>query len=110
MAHGTWVGHDLAFGNEEVLSGRGAFLASQIRQAILERFTSEQMREMTLVDVRCYDGWLVCQLEDLPFYRTIGVEPREKNLEKGRVIRSNRPILNKFPFISSPGGYFVKQG
>lgn len=97
-SHGTWVGQELAVGNEEALAGRGAFLASHIRRAILEKFTIEQIRGMTLVDVGCYDGWLICQLEDLPFNRMIGVEPRKKNLDKGRVIRQLLGIETRCEF------------
>lgn len=97
-AHGTWVSQELSVGNEEALSGRGAFLVSHIRSAILERFTIEQIRGMTLVDVGCYDGWLICQLEDLPFARMIGIEPRKKNLDKGRVIRQLLGIKTRCEF------------
>jgi hypothetical protein len=83
--HGTWVSEDLAIGNEEALAGRGTFLVSHIRRALLEKFTIDELSSMTLVDVGCYDGWLLCQLEDLPFARIIGIEPRKKNLDKGRV-------------------------
>lgn len=96
--HGAWVGRDLVIGNEEVLSGRGAFLASLIRRSILERFTVEQIRSMTLVDVGCYDGWLICQLEDLPFARMIGIEPRRKNLDKGQMIRQLLGIETRCEF------------
>ncbi|HEY3798091.1 MAG TPA: DUF1698 domain-containing protein [Caulobacteraceae bacterium] len=85
--HGVWRGSRAVVGNEEALAGRHDFLAAQIRRRLLERFSADEMRGMTLVDVGCYDGWLLCQLEDLPFGRMIGVEPRRKNLEKGRTIR-----------------------
>lgn len=97
-AHGTWVSNELSVGNEEALSGRGAFLVSHIRRAVLEKFSIEQIRGMTLVDVGCYDGWLICQLEDLPFARMIGVEPRKKNLDKGRVIRQLLGIETRCEF------------
>ncbi len=97
-AHGTWVSEDFSVGNEEALAGRGAFLVSQIRRAVLEKFTIDQIRSMTLVDVGCYDGWLICQLEDLPFARLIGIEPRLKNFEKGRVIRSLLGISTRCEF------------
>jgi hypothetical protein len=96
--HGTWAGRDVAIGNEEALAGRGAFMASQIRRAILERFTLDQIRGMTLVDVGCYDGWLICQLADLPFARLIGIEPRQKNLDKGRMIRQLLGIETRCEF------------
>jgi len=97
-SHGTWIGQELQVGNEEALAGRGAFLASHIRRAVLEKFTIEQIRGMTLVDVGCYDGWLICQLEDLPFARMIGIEPRKKNLDKGRVIRQLLGIETRCEF------------
>jgi len=53
---------------------------------------------MTLVDVGCYDGWLICQLEDLPFARMIGIEPRKKNLDKGRLIRQLLGIETRCEF------------
>lgn len=96
--HGTWAGRELVIGNEEALAGRGAFLTSLIRRSILERFTVEQIRNMTLVDVGCYDGWLICQLEDLPFARMVGIEPRQKNLDKGRVIRQLLGIETRCEF------------
>lgn len=97
-SHGTWIGQELTVGNEESLAGRGAFLASHIRRAVLQKFTIEQIRGMTLVDVGCYDGWLICQLEDLPFARMIGIEPRKKNLDKGRVIRQLLGIETRCEF------------
>lgn len=96
--HGTWAGSDIVIGNEEALAGRGAFLCELIRRSILEKFTAEQLRCMTLVDVGCYDGWLICQLEDLPFDRLIGVEPRKKNLDKGRMIRQLLGIKSRCEF------------
>ena len=86
-SYGTWGSQESAVGNEEALAGRGALLASHIRSAILKKFTIEQIRGMSLVDICCYDGWLICQLEDLSFIRLVGVEARKKNLDKGRVIR-----------------------
>lgn len=96
--HGTWSGHELMIGNEEALAGRGAFIVSIIRRSILERFTIEQIRSMTLVDVGCYDGWIICQLEDLPFARMIGIEPRKKNIDKGRMIRQLLGIETRCEF------------
>lgn len=97
-SHGTWTKEELSVGNEEALAGRGALLVSRIRTAILKRFTVEKIRGMTLVDVGCYDGWLLCQLEDLPFAKIIGIEPREKNLIKGRAIRQLLGINTRCEF------------
>ena len=70
--HGTWAGNNITVGDEEALAGREAFMASLIRRSNLQRFTQKQLSSMTLVDVGCYDGWLVCQLADLPFAHLIG--------------------------------------
>src|SRR3954465_15704472 len=96
--HGTWSGKDVVIGNEEALAGRGAFMVSLIRKSLKEAFTPEQMKSMTLVDVGCYDGWVTTQLEDLPFKNVIGVEPREKNLAKGRMIRGLLGIETRCDF------------
>jgi len=50
------------------------------------------------VDVGCYDGWLLCQLEDLPFAKMIGVEPRTKNIKKGKFIRKTLKIKTRCEF------------
>ena len=92
------MGEDLSYGNEEALSGRGSFLAAQVRSELLTRFPLEQIREMTIVDVGCYDGWLLCQLEDLPFAKLVGVEPRQKNIDKGNVIREILGIKTRCEF------------
>ena len=97
--HGTWAGSKFVIGNEEALAGRGAFLNDLIRRSILEKFTIEQISTMTLVDVGCYDGWLICQLEDLPFARMIGVEPRRKNIDKGRMVRQLLDIETRCEFL-----------
>ncbi len=96
--HGTWAGRNVSIGNEEALAGRGAFMASLIRASILERYSLDKISKMTLVDVGCYDGWLICQLEDLPFARLIGIEPRKKNLDKGKMIRGLLGIETRCEF------------
>ena len=97
-SHGMWSAGGATIGNEEALARRGQLLVSQIRRAILSRFTSEQMQTMTLVDVGCYDGWLICQLADLPFRTMIGIEPRQKNLDKGSRIRKLLGIETRCEF------------
>lgn len=96
--HGTWVAKGLSYGNEEALSGRGEFLATQIRNELLSHFSLDQIREMTIVDVGCYDGWLLCQLEDLQFAKLVGVEPRQKNIDKGNAIREILGIKTRCDF------------
>jgi hypothetical protein len=97
-SHGNWATGNAMVGNEEALKGRGALLVSKIRSAILSRFTLDQLRTMTLLDVGCYDGWLTCQIAELPFRSIIGVEPRQKNLDKGQTIRNLLGIETRCEF------------
>lgn len=96
--HGTWANDHLAIGDEKGIVGRSTLLASTIRKAISEKYTIEQMHSITVVDVGCYDGWILCQLEDLPFARLIGIEPRIKNIEKGLAIRDILGISTRCEF------------
>ena len=89
--HAVWTSYGLEISNEEQLSGRGEFLVKRIRECILEHFTPDEMRNFSILDIGCYDGWVLHQLSDLPFLRMVGVEPREKNIVKGKKVRE---ILN----------------
>ena len=40
---------------------------------------------MSIIDVGCYDGWILHQLSNLPFNQMVGIEPREKNIIKGKI-------------------------
>ena len=42
---------------------------------------------MKILDVGCNDGWILHQLSDLPFKKLVGIEPRKKNIEKGKLAR-----------------------
>jgi ubiquinone/menaquinone biosynthesis C-methylase UbiE len=99
-SHGNWEGRGFHVGNEEALTGRGAYLVKFIQTAILNRFNVDELRSMTLLDVGCYDGWITCRLaEALPFARVIGVEPRKKNLEKGQQVRRLLGIETRCEFV-----------
>ena len=97
-AHANWTSHGLNISNEEWLTGRGAFLADRIRESILKRFTLNEIRTFSIVDVGCYDGWILHQLSDLPFSRMVGVEPREKNIIKGQKVREILNIQSRVEF------------
>ncbi len=99
FSHGSWTGKGLTIGNEEALAGRGAFLVSLIRAEILKRFSLEKLRDMALLDIGCFDGWITCQLAlELPFRRVIGIEPRRKNLDKGKMVRKLLGIETRCEF------------
>ena len=101
-AHGLWdngLDSSIPIGNEEALTGRAKFLAQSIRNRLLSLFTHEGLKDKTIVDIGCYDGWLLCQLEDLPFKAIVGVEPRDKNIRKGNFIRSYLGISSRVSFV-----------
>jgi len=97
--HSSWSNGDICITNEDRLAGRGTFLVKVIRSEIEKRFSLEQIREMTIVDVGCYDGWILHQLSDLPFKRMVGVEPRQKNIDKGKFVRSSLGITNSVEMV-----------
>jgi 2-polyprenyl-3-methyl-5-hydroxy-6-metoxy-1,4-benzoquinol methylase len=85
--HSVWQSNNLRVTNEEGLSGRANFLAKSIKKIIVKNFTTSNLRKMSIVDVGCYDGWLLHQISSIPFHKMVGIEPREKNIMKGKKIR-----------------------
>ena len=76
--HSTWSIDGLEISNEERLSGRGQHLVETIRKSLTDRFKYEEISNLTIADVGCYDGWILHELSDLPFMRMVGIEPRKK--------------------------------
>jgi len=51
------------------------------------------------VDIGCYDGYLTTEIEKiLPFKRIVGIEPRLKNIDKGKKIRQYLDIHTSIDF------------
>jgi ubiquinone/menaquinone biosynthesis C-methylase UbiE len=99
--HSVWSKGNLVITQEEVLSGRADFIVLKIRQAILNNYSIAQIRKMSIVDVGCYDGYILQQLSDLPFKKMVGIEPRQKNINKGKGIRKILNIKEKIQFKRS---------
>ncbi len=96
--HSTWSHGDISVTNEERLSGRGEYLVGLISKAITGRFTMDEIRQMSIADIGCYDGWILHQLSDLPFKSMVGIEPRKKNIDKGIFIRDALGINSEVEF------------
>jgi SAM-dependent methyltransferase len=96
--HSIWSDGKNIITQEERLSGRADFLVNSVRSAILRQFTLDEISEMSIADVGCYDGWILHELSDLPFKRMVGIEPREKNIEKGKFIRKVLKVNNRVEF------------
>ena len=96
--HAVWQGRGAVLSHEESLSGRGQFLVNLIRKVLTESYSREQMADMTIVDVGCYDGWILDQLVDLPFKKFVGIEPRQRNIDKGNTARSILGVKSRTEF------------
>lgn len=102
-AHGpftmaVWRSGEVSVGNEEGLTGRSAYFTRLIRRSILKYFTPEQLKTMSILDIGCNDGWVLHELSDLPFAKMVGIEPREKNIRKGKAVRSYLRLENRVDY------------
>lgn len=96
--HSVWRANNLRVTHEEGLSGRANFLAESIKKIIVKNFTATNLKKMSIADVGCYDGWILHRLSQLPFFKMIGIEPREKNIMKGKRIRQILGIKTNVKF------------
>jgi len=102
-AHGpysmaVWESGDVAVGNEEGLRGRSAYFTKLIRQEILKAFSLQELKSFSILDIGCNDGWVLHELSDLPFAQMVGIEPREKNIAKGRHVRETLKLHNRVDY------------
>ncbi len=98
FTHSPWKGNGISVSHEEGLEGRADFLAKELRKLIVGKFTHAQLKKLSIIDVGCYDGWILHQLSDLPFKKLVGIEPRNKNLLKGEGIRRLLGIKTRVQF------------
>jgi len=89
-----WNSGDVSVGNEEGLAGRSEYFLNLIRESILSNYNIEEIKNFSILDIGCNDGWVLHQLSDLPFAKMVGIEPREKNIEKGRTVRDILKLNN----------------
>ncbi len=102
-AHGpysmaVWRSGEVSVGNEEGLRGRSAYFTKLIRHTILKHFSLDKIGELSILDIGCNDGWVLHELSDLPFSRMVGIEPREKNIAKGRTVRALLKLENRVEY------------
>ena len=96
--HAVWRNGGLSLTHEEALEGRARLLASSLEQVLRRRFPLAEMPELSILDVGCYDGWLLHEISSLPLARLVGVEPRLKNIRKGEIARSTLGIETRVEF------------
>lgn len=96
--HSIWSNGAVAVTAEEALTGRGAMLVREIRRAVATGYPDTPLAELSVLDVGCYDGWILHQLSAQPFGRLVGVEPRAKNIAKGEAVRQALGLDNRCEF------------
>ena len=94
----VWHSGDVSVGNEEGLEGRSKYFMKLIRESILKTFSIDELKDFSILDIGCNDGWVLHQLSDLPFKKMVGIEPREKNIEKGRTVRKILKLENSVEY------------
>ena len=100
--HGIWTSGDFSLDNLKNKAGTYLFfkrsfnLVETISKRLLENFTYEELSNKTILDVGCYDGWILHQLNvRFNFKRAVGVEPRLKNIQKGEYARRHYGVESK---------------
>jgi 2-polyprenyl-3-methyl-5-hydroxy-6-metoxy-1,4-benzoquinol methylase len=88
--HGIWNSQNGSLVANLQLAGSMLFfqrsieLVEQISSSLLGIFTRKELKNKTICDIGCYDGWILHMLnEEFKFKKAIGVEPRVKNINKG---------------------------
>lgn len=103
--HGVWSGNlsdgnYVEVGKNALFKERSYWLLDNIINLLLKEFTYEDLKNMTILEVGSYDGWILTNLcERIQFKEAIGVEPREKNIKKGQLGRKLSGIKPKCKFI-----------
>ena len=99
-SHGVWSNGKSAIGADEALEGRPETIVENFIKTMLSHYTLEEIAEMTLIDVGCYDSFLTVQIEkQLPFSKIYGLEPRRQNIAKGEFVREYLSIDTNIEII-----------
>ena len=94
----VWKSGEVSVGNEEGLSGRSVYFLEKIRKSILKNYSYSEIQNFSILDIGCNDGWVLHQLSDLPFKKMVGIEPREKNIKKGELVRQILKLENRVDY------------
>lgn len=79
---------------------RSRHLVDEICRVATAHFSDEELIQMSLLDVGCYDGWVLVQVEArLNLRRMVGIEPRRKNIDKGVTARLAYGVATNVEFI-----------
>lgn len=104
--HGIWSSDSNSLASTKDLAGSMLFyrrsydLVERISEILVQYFGEEDLRNRTIVDVGCYDGWILHMLNQrFGFKSAVGIEPRKKNIAKGEVARAHYGIECAVDFV-----------
>ncbi|CAM8432729.1 AdoMet_MTases domain containing protein [Candidatus Methylopumilus universalis] len=99
FVHGVWGNQSENIGDEEALTGRARAIIENFKYVMLSKYSIEEIKSFSLVDIGCYDGYLTTEIEKiLPFKKIVGIEPRTKNIGKGIKIRKYLNLHTQIDF------------
>jgi len=105
--HGIWnFNPELANTNFEskqyLFFERSLELYRTLESFFEKNFSQAELTELSVLDIGCYDGWIITKLsKKFGFRRAVGIEPRKKNISKGRFARDYYEIESDVEFIQS---------
>lgn len=97
------------FSHEGPLAGRANFLI-QNTESFLESYCQRndlKKENLKILDVGCYDGWILNKLYYKGYKTLYGLEPRLQNIERGKILRKT---LNISDDVKHFQGTLVDQG
>lgn len=63
FAHGVWKNQTEKIGDEEALSGRAQAIIDNFKYVMLNKYSLEEIKNFSLIDIGCYDGYLTTEIE-----------------------------------------------
>jgi 2-polyprenyl-3-methyl-5-hydroxy-6-metoxy-1,4-benzoquinol methylase len=85
--HGIWK-QSKKNKNINLFHKRSEYLLKKISENLLKTFSRNELKNKTILDIGCYDGWIIYNLnKKFNFKKVVGIEPREKNIQKGIIAR-----------------------
>ena len=103
--HGVWKiaspqSGDLRFGDDSLFQSRADRMVKVIVEKLRRTYTTEQLAAASILDVGCYDGWILTNIaSQIRFKRSVGIDPRRKNIEKGKYARAVCGIADDSEFV-----------
>jgi ubiquinone/menaquinone biosynthesis C-methylase UbiE len=111
FVHGVWKNQTQKIGDEEALTGRAQAIIDNFKYVMLKKYSIEEIKNFSLIDIGCHDGYLTTEIEKiLPFKKIVGIEPRIKNINKGIKIRKYLNLQTSIDFREGDIETIAKKG